>query len=106
MSLYGVQKILYRINRDRGLQDQFKADADAAMAGFPLTDEERGWLREGEIGELYIHGVNGQILMHFAAFLGLEWNEYIDAMKDGLAQHGQVKGGLYKVVDGGSGGAV
>ncbi|MEM9599635.1 MAG: aromatic ring-opening dioxygenase subunit LigA [Pseudomonadota bacterium] len=106
MSLYGVQKILYRINRDTGLQDRFKADPDAAMDGFPLSDEERGWLRDGEIGELYIHGVNGQILMHFAAFLGLEWNEYIDAMKDGLSRHGQVKGGLYKAVDGGSGGAV
>ena len=106
MSLYGVQKLLYKLNRDESVQARFKADPDATLADYSLTDEERGWLKNGEIGELYIHGVNGQILMHFAAFLGLEWNEYIDAMKDGLDKHGQVKGGLYKVVDGGSGGAV
>ena len=43
-----------------------------------------GWLKYGEVGELYIHGVNGQILMHYAAFIGQEWDEYIQAMKDGL----------------------
>lgn len=106
MSLYGVQKLLYQLNRDETVQSRFKDDPDTTMDGFPLTDQEKAWLRDGEIGELYIHGVNGQILMHFAALLGLEWNEYIDAMKDGLAKHGQVKGGLYKAVDGGSGGAV
>ena len=106
MSLYGVQKLLYQLNRDPSVQARFKDDCDALLEGFPLTDDERGWLRDGEIGELYIHGVNGQILMHFAAFLGLEWDAYIDAMKGGLAKHGQVKGGLYKAVDGGGGGAV
>ena len=106
MSLYGVQKLLYHINRDASVQARYHDDMDGLLADYPLSEEERGWLRDGEIGELYIHGVNGQILMHFAALLGLEWNDYIDAMKGGLAKHGQVKGGLYKAVDGGDGGAV
>jgi len=50
--------------------------------------------------------VNGQILMHYAAFIGQEWDEYIQAMKDGLTKHGQVRDGIYKAVDGGGGGAV
>jgi hypothetical protein len=36
----------------------------------------------------------------------LAWDEYIQAMKDGLARHGQVRGGIYAAVDGGDGGAV
>ena len=106
MSLYGVQKLLYHLNRDAAVQARYHDDLDGLLADYPLTDEERGWLKSGDIGELYIHGVNGQILMHFAALLGLEWNEYIDAMKDGLKNHGQVRDGIYRAVDGGEGGAV
>ena len=106
MSLYQVQKLLYHLNRDAGVQGRFRDDPDGLLADYPLTAEERRWICDGDVGELYIHGVNGQILMHFAAMLGLEWDAYIGAMKDGLAKHGQVRGGLYRAVDGGEGGAV
>ena len=106
MSLYQVQKLLYQLNRDPGVQTRYREEPDDLLADYKLTDDERRWLRDGEIGELYIHGVNGQILMHFAALLGHEWNEYIDAMKGGLAKHGQVRDGIYRAVDGGGGGAV
>ena len=106
MSLYQVQKLLYQLNRDPAVQARYREVPDELLADYKLTDEERRWLRDGEIGELYIHGVNGQILMHFAAMLGLEWNEYIQAMKDGLEAHGQVRDGIYRAVDGGEGGAV
>lgn len=106
MSLYYVQKLLYNLNRDTTVQALFKEDLDTLLAQYNLTDEECGWLRDGEVGELYIHGVNGQILMHYAAFIGQEWDEYIQAMKDGLAEHGQVRDGIYRAVDGGEGGAV
>jgi len=106
MSLYQVQKFLYQLNRDESVQTVFRDDPDAAIADYKLTDDERRWLRDGEVGELYIHGVNGQILMHYAAFLGLDWDSYINAMKDGLTKHGQVRDGIYRAVDGGDGGAV
>ena len=106
MSLYFVQKLLYNLNRDTRVQEQFTDDIDALLAEYKLTDEERSWLKNGEVGELYIHGVNGQILMHYAAFIGQEWDEYIQAMKDGLTKHGQVRDGIYRAVDGGDGGAV
>ena len=97
MSLYYVQKLLYNLNRDPRTQEMFKTDIDALLDEYKLTDEERGWLKDGNVGELYIHGVNGQILMHFAALIGQEWDEYIQAMKDGLAEHGQVRGVFYLV---------
>jgi len=106
MSLYFVQKLLYNLNRDPAVQALFKTDIDSLMDEYKLTDQERLWLKNGEVGELYIHGVNGQILMHYAAFIGQEWDEYIQAMKDGLAKHGQVRDGIYRAVDGGDGGAI
>ena len=106
MSLYQVQKLLFHLNRDTAVQKRYHDDLDGLLADYRLTDEERGWIRDGDVGELYIHGVNGQILMHFAALIGQEWNEYIQAMKDGLSKHGQVRDGIYRAVDGGGGGAV
>lgn len=106
MSLYFVQKLLYNLNRDKSVQHRFENDLEALLDEYKLTDEERSWLTHGEVGELYIHGVNGQILMHYAAHIGQEWDEYIQAMKDGLSKHGQVRDGIYAAVDGGDGGAV
>jgi hypothetical protein len=106
MSLYALQKLLYELNRDPRVQDEFGADLEALLAGFRLSGEEAEAVRNDDIGLLYVLGVNGQILMHFAAWRGLAWDEYIQAMKDGLARHGQVRGGVYAAVDGGDGGAV
>jgi hypothetical protein len=106
MSLYALQKLLYELNRDPRVQDEFAADREALLARFRVSGEEAGAVRNDDIGLLYVLGVNGQILMHFAAWRGLAWDEYIQAMKDGLATHGQVRGGIYAAVDGGDGGAV
>jgi hypothetical protein len=106
MSLYMVQKLLYELNRDPRVQEEFTADREALLSRYRLTDEEADALRSDDVGKLYILGVNGQILMHFAAWRGLAWDQYIQAMKDALAEHGQVKGGLYAAVDGGEGGAI
>jgi hypothetical protein len=106
MSLYSLQKLLYELNRDARAQEEFAADREAVLARFRLSREEADAIRRDDIGLLYILGVNGQILMHFAAWRGLAWDEYIQAMKDALAKHGQVRGGIYAAVDGGEGGAV
>ena len=106
MSLYTVQKLLYELNRDPQVQDAFNADREALLSLYGLTEEEADAIRSDDIGKLYILGVNGQILMHFAAWRGLAWDEYIQAMKDALAEHGQVRGGIYAAVDQGEGGAV
>ena len=106
MSLYALQKLLYELNRDPAVQDGYVADRDAVLARYRLSDEEAEAMRSDDVGKLYILGVNGQILMHFAAWRGLAWDQYIQAMKDALAKHGQVRGGIYAAVDGGEGGAV
>ena len=95
MSLYAVQKFLYEFNRNAELQARFRADAPAALAGYDLTEEAAGAIAAADIGLLYHFGVNGQILMHFAAWHQIEWNDYLQRMRDGIATHGPVREGIY-----------
>jgi hypothetical protein len=100
MSLYQTQKLLYNLNKDPKLQATFFADKDAVLKDYKLSDEEITALKTPDIGLLYINGVNGQILMHYAAMCGYAWPEYIKAMRDALEEHGNVKTGLYVTTDG------
>ena len=52
-------------------------------------------MRDGNVGLIYVLGANGQLLMHYAAFLGMPWAAYIQAMRDGVARHGPVRAGVY-----------
>jgi len=98
MSLYYVQKFLYQLNRDPALQERYAADRHSALAGYELTTEEVQALVEPDIGLLFHLGVNGQILMHFAALHGIEWSDYLQRMRDGIARHGPVREGVYAMV--------
>ncbi len=101
MSLYHLQKFLYELNRDETVQEKYRTDLEALIAEFDLTDEEANALREGDVGLLYVLGVNGQILMHYAAFLGIEWFDYLDLMRAGIDKHGPVRAGVYAMIGGG-----
>ena len=98
MSLYYVQKLLYQLNRDPSIRERFERDMPELLKAYRLTEEERDALEKPDIGMLYILGVNGQLLMHYAAMHGYEWDEYLDAMRKALKEHGQVRAGLYVTV--------
>jgi len=95
MSLYYVQKVLYDINRDPNTQQRYLEDVDALLANYDLSEEEKTALKQPDIGLLYVLGVNGQILMHFAAFHKIEWDDYLQAMRNGITEHGPVRAGVY-----------
>lgn len=101
MSLYYVQKVLYDINRDEQVQQQYRSGVDGLLSRYTLTDEERGALKKPDIGLLYVLGVNGQILMHFAALHKIEWDNYLQMMRDGIAEHGEVREGVYAMTGAG-----
>ena len=42
-----MQKFLFDVNRDPGLQQRFLADRAAVLNGYPLSAEERGALMAG-----------------------------------------------------------
>ena len=98
MSLYYVQKLLYQLNRDPAVRRRFDADRAGLLDEYELTSEERTAIESGDIGLLYVMGVNGQILMHYAALIGQPWDVYIKAMRDGVAKHGPVRAGLYSML--------
>ena len=95
MSLYYLQKVLYDLNRDQRVQTSYTETPDELLDNYTLTDEEREALKKPDIGLLYVLGVNGQILMHFAAFHQIEWDDYLQQMRDGITQHGPVRAGVY-----------
>jgi len=95
VSLYYTQKILYNLNRDPEIQRRFREDRDALFCEYQLSAEEITALNDADIGLLYVLGVNGQILMHYAAFVGMPWADYIQAMRDGVQRFGPVRAGVY-----------
>jgi hypothetical protein len=103
MSLYAVQKLIYQLNRDPQVREQLAQDFDGLLAQnfdgllaqYELTEEERNAIRDPDIGLLYVMGVNGQLLMHYAAMRGFAWDAYIEAMREGERKYGPVRTGLY-----------
>ena len=95
MSLYQVQKLIYQLNRDSRTRERYASERDSVLAEYELSDEERAAIVEPDIGLLYVLGVNGQLLMHFAALHKIEWNDYLERMRQGLKLHGAVREGVY-----------
>lgn len=95
MSLYSLSKLIYTLNRDVEAKALFKTDPTALADRFRLSDEERQAFLGRDVGKLYVLGVNGQILMHYAALCEIAWPDYIQAMRDGVREHGPVRAGIY-----------
>jgi len=100
MSLYQLSKLLYHLNRNEAIKARFREDPVEAIAPYGLSEEERRGVLEPDIGLLYVLGVNGQILMHFAALCNIEWSDYLQRMRDGVKQHGPVRAGVYTMTTG------
>jgi hypothetical protein len=95
VSLYSAQKLLYHLNRDAAVQARFRESPEALLDIYDLSAEERDAFVAGDIGKLYVLGANGQLLMHFAALLGMPWADYLEAMREGVRRHGPVRAGIY-----------
>ena len=109
MSLYSLQKFLYHLNRDPRVQARWREEGNAAgvpsgrealLAEYDLDAEELEAVRSGDVGKIYVLGANGQLLMHFAALLGMPWADYIEAMREGVRRHGPVRAGIYAMTTG------
>ena len=90
-----MQKFLFDLNRDASIQQQYQRALPALLDRYRLDAQERSAIESGDIGLLYVLGANGQLLMHYAAFLRVPWAEYIAALRAGIACHGPVRAGVY-----------
>jgi len=95
MSLYYVQKLIYELNREPTARKRFESEQDALLQEYDFTDEELAAIKKPDIGLLYVLGVNGQLLMHYAAMHRIEWFDYLDMMRQGLEKYGQPREGVY-----------
>ena len=95
MSLYATQKFLFNLNRDEAVQKRFRDSLPELLNDYELDAEEREAILAGDVGKLYVLGANGQLLMHFAALLGMPWADYIESMREGVRRHGRVRAGIY-----------
>jgi len=77
MSLYYTQKFLYQLNRDARVRERFNTDLDGLLSEYQLSEEEL------------------TALMHYAALHKMEWNDYLESMRNGVREHGPVREGLY-----------
>ncbi len=73
---------MYVLNRDPSAQARFFEDSAGLLGDFDLSEEERGAVLDRDIGLLYVLGVNGQLLMHFAALCDIAWPDYLQRMRD------------------------
>jgi len=78
MSRYGVDKFLYRIDKDTTMQALLGGADDAVFAGFDLDEEEKRVLREKDVATLYEWGVHSLLIRNFSGACGIQ---YIDEYK-------------------------
>jgi hypothetical protein len=95
VSLYHLQKFLYHLNREDRVKAAYHEDLPALLKDYDLSAEEHSAITTGDIGLLYVLGVNGQILMHYAALLNIEWFDYLELMRAGIKKYGPVREGVY-----------
>lgn len=80
MSLFGMQKFMYVLKKDKALQQAFKADANAALAAFALSAEERAALASGDLAALYRLGVHPLLLAPYSRFMAIPRPKYQAAL--------------------------
>jgi hypothetical protein len=90
MSLYQLNKIMYLLEVDAGFLTRMKSDPADAIKGMELTDEERAAVLSGDVGKLYLMGVNMFILDSIARheLFGIDRNSYLAQVRAAAAQAG------------------
>ncbi len=83
MSVYGVNKLCFRAQRDPAFRERLRQDPASAIASFPLSPEERGALLAGDVGTLYRLGAHPFLLGMLPRFelLGLTRAAYAAQMR-------------------------
>jgi aromatic-ring opening dioxygenase LigAB LigA subunit len=88
MSLYQLNKIMYLLEVDAGFLARMKSDAADAIKDMELTEDERAAVLSGDVGKLYLMGVNMFILDSIARheLFGIDRNSYLAQVRAAAAQ--------------------
>ena len=87
MSVYQVNKLLYLTDNDGAFRERIKAEPEAVLKEFRLTEEEREALTSGAVGKLYQMGVHTFLLNHMYRWelFGVNRDNYLDRIREGMA---------------------
>jgi len=86
MSIYHLNKILYRTDNDAEFRKRMKVDPHGAVEEFPLSGGELEALVTGDVGALYRMGVHTFFLNHLARYelFGVSRDNYLARIRDGM----------------------
>lgn len=74
--MYGLQKLLWDLRKDKSLAERYKQQPHAVLDGYDLNPEEREALAKGDFRTLYERGANPYLLYFCALQLGFDRSEY------------------------------
>jgi hypothetical protein len=78
MSVFAIDKLLHQIPNRAAWQEFLDQPDDRLRAGgFELTDVERHALLGGDVRTLYELGVNGYLLLRYAAWHGYQGEKFL-----------------------------
>jgi hypothetical protein len=93
MSLYQLNKIMYLLEVDANFLARMKSDPADAIKDMELTEDERAAVLSGNVGKLYLMGVNMFILDSIARheLFGIDRNRYLAQVRAAAAQAGDLR---------------
>jgi hypothetical protein len=83
MSIYGINKVCQLAQTDLNFRELLRHDPATAIAGLPLSDDERDAILSGDVASLYQRGAHAFLLSRLPRFgsLGLTRDMYIERMR-------------------------
>ena len=87
MSVYQINKILYRTDNDPEFRRRMLAEPHAVLDEFQLSAKERDALTAGAVGKLYRMGVHTFLLNHLYRYelFGVNRDNYLERIREGMA---------------------
>jgi hypothetical protein len=84
MTIYAVHKIAQLLRKDSNFSRRMHDDPAAAIAEFPLTDQERQAILNGDVGRLAQLGAHGYLLGAFAQqqVVGVTMGNYVQRIHE------------------------
>lgn len=80
MSLYQLQKLIYRVNRDPSQRERFFQDPAAFVKAYELTEEEQTAAINLDVRKLYTLGVHSLLLRPFTLLHKVSNEDYLKAL--------------------------
>ena len=86
MSVYQINKLLYRTDNDPEFRQRMLAEPHAVIEEFQLNAEERDALTSGAVGKLYRMGVHTFLLNHLYRYelFGVNRDNYLERIREGM----------------------